>query len=132
MSDESQLTDRDVHIDKSIAYMVYALYLIGYLAGGLISIVGLIIAYVARRGESKALLVSHHTWQIKIFWWSLLGYVGAFGVAALVFASAFVSNDTSLMWPGVLVMVALFVAVTICVIVVVCKGLLDLNRDIAK
>ncbi|MBX9774972.1 MAG: hypothetical protein K2Y71_11245 [Xanthobacteraceae bacterium] len=59
-----------------MALIVYILYFVGYLVGGVTWIVGVIIAHV-QKGGSDAVLDSHYDFQIRTFWIGLLyGIVG--------------------------------------------------------
>lgn len=123
MTESSDHDQNELAIDKSIAYIVYALYVIGFLLGGLATLVGVFIAYLARRRASVPLLVSHYTWQIHIFWWSLLAFVIVgivAGVLILIYSLALV---------GVLVGVISMLVITITVVVLSIRGMLDLNSD---
>lgn len=114
---------KEIQIDKSIAYIVYALYLIGYLAGGPAVLIGVLIAYLARRRTSTPLLVSHYTWQIHVFWWSFLAIVlvGAVVVFLVILLEFWLV--------GVLLGVICSLAITITVVVLAIRGMLDLNKD---
>ncbi|MYD43510.1 MAG: hypothetical protein F4W90_06420 [Gammaproteobacteria bacterium] len=62
--------------DKSIGYIIYALYLAGIACYGITVIVGLIFAYLARRrADVGELLRTHHTFQIRLFWVSLVLWI---------------------------------------------------------
>ena len=49
----------------------YGLYLLGFVLGGVSTIVGLVLAYI-NRGKADAVLASHYTYQIRTFWIGLL------------------------------------------------------------
>lgn len=49
------------------AKLIYVLYLAGFITGGVTSLIGLVMAYMAR-GDADAMLASHYTWQIRTFW----------------------------------------------------------------
>ena len=51
--------------------VVYALMLAGLITGGVTSVVGVILAYVSRKGAAEW-LQSHYTFVIRTFWLSLL------------------------------------------------------------
>ena len=122
----SDLTDREHEppsIDKSIAYIVYVLYLVGYLVGGAATLVGIVIAYFARRRESNRLLVSHYSWQIRIFWWSFLAFV----ITGTVMVMSIFSEV--LIWIGVVTALIVFVAIAITVVVLAIRGMLDLSNN---
>ena len=53
------------------ANLVYILFLVGLATGGLGTLVGVIMAYVAK-GQGDALLDNHYNNQINIFWKGLL------------------------------------------------------------
>ncbi|MCY4130701.1 MAG: hypothetical protein OXG15_15870 [Gammaproteobacteria bacterium] len=123
MSDPADPDRTEIAIDKSIAYIVYALYIIGFLIGGLATVVGVLVAYLARRRASVPLLVSHYTWQIHIFWWSFLAFVIVGVVAGLLIY-------TLVFWIlGLLIGVICLLAITITVVVLSIRGMLDLNKD---
>lgn len=123
MSDSSDLEHESPAIDKSIGYIVYVLYVVGYLFGGAATLVGIVIAYIARRRESSALIVSHYSWQIRIFWWSFL----AFFIAAIVMVLAIIFEVFTLI--GVFVAVIFFVVIAITVVVLAIRGMLDLSKN---
>ena len=57
--------------DKTMAVVVYALYLLGFLTGGLTTLVGLVMAYVLK-GGAGARAYSHYVFLIRTFWIWLL------------------------------------------------------------
>ena len=123
MSDPADPDRKEIATDKSIAYIVYALYLIGFIAGGLAFLVGVLVAYLARRRANVPLLVSHYTWQIHMFWWSFLAFVTAIVVAGLLIYSL-----ASLL-VGVLIGAISILVITITVFVLAIRGMLALNSD---
>jgi uncharacterized membrane protein len=60
----------EMNESRTPAVIAYILHLFGA-ALALPSIIGLIINYI-KRGDSGALLASHHSWMIRTFWWTLL------------------------------------------------------------
>ena len=58
--------------DRTMPVIVYVLYILG-LTHGLTTIIGLIVAYVAR-DNAGPVMRSHYDWQIRTFWLS----IGAF------------------------------------------------------
>ena len=72
------------------ANVIYILYLVALLVGGITALVGVIMAYVYR-GSAPAWVQSHYRLQIRTFWISVLGAVVgwilmfAFFIGALVF-----------------------------------------------
>ncbi len=76
--------------DKTMAIVIYALYIAGWATGGLSAIVGLILAYVSRDAAPEWLR-SHYTFAIRTFWlsiaWFLIGCATAiFFVGLLIIA----------------------------------------------
>lgn len=67
MSDDSQKASSAL----TMAKVIYGLYLVGLVVGGLTSIVGLVIAYVTK-DEAPEWLKSHFQFQIRTFWIGLL------------------------------------------------------------
>ena len=58
----------------SSANVIYILYLVALLLGGLTTLVGVIMAYVYR-GSAPAWVQTHYQFQIRTFWIVLLGCV---------------------------------------------------------
>jgi uncharacterized membrane protein len=57
--------------NPDMAKIIYILYLVGVVTGGLTILIGVIMAYVYR-DESPEWLRTHYTSQIRMFWMSLL------------------------------------------------------------
>jgi uncharacterized membrane protein len=51
--------------------VIYVLYLVGLVTGGLAGIVGVVMAYV-NQGDGPEWLASHYEFQIRTFWIGLL------------------------------------------------------------
>jgi uncharacterized membrane protein len=62
---------------KGNANLIYILYLVGFLTGGITSIVGVVMAYTGK-GQGDALLDNHYNNQINLFWkyflYSVIGF----------------------------------------------------------
>ena len=72
MSDESiPVPASDGSDDPTMAKVVYALFLVGLVLGGITSIIGVILAYV-NRNDAAPWLQSHYRFQIRTFWMGLL------------------------------------------------------------
>ncbi|MCY3857294.1 MAG: hypothetical protein OXG25_00095 [Gammaproteobacteria bacterium] len=127
MADPADVNRGEIAIDKSIAYIVYVLFIIGYLAGGVAVLVGVVLAYLARRRAREHLLVSHYSWQIQIFWWSFATFAVAITVMLLLIY-------TLVFWLlGVVIGVLSILVITITVLVLAIRGMLDLsNNKLAK
>lgn len=61
--------------DKNIALLVYGLYAVGLLTGGLITLAGLVVAYIKRPDVAGTPVADHLTWLIRTFWLALLLYI---------------------------------------------------------
>ncbi|KMZ13228.1 putative transmembrane protein [Candidatus Burkholderia humilis] len=65
---------------RTLTHILYALYAIHWLTGGLTGLVAIIINYIKRGDASGTPYEPHFTWQIRTFWWALLGYVIGFAL----------------------------------------------------
>ena len=61
---------------RTLVIVAYVLHLIGACTGFL-SIIALIINYVAKDDHSE-MMASHHAWMIRTFWLTLLAFVVCF------------------------------------------------------
>lgn len=68
--------------DKTMTLVVYALYLLGYITGGLTTLVGLVMAYVLK-GAASERAFSHYVFLIRTFWIAL-GWALVAGVLVMV------------------------------------------------
>lgn len=81
---------------RAIAQLNYALLALSLFIPVLAGVIALALAYHERQRCSDAWLASHFTWQIRTFWWSLLGFVLGlpllllFGLGLLVWLLVFV------------------------------------------
>ncbi|AJZ74951.1 hypothetical protein EIL82_09490 [Pandoraea apista] len=67
---------------RKLTHVLYALYALFWLTGGVTAIVAIIINYIKRDDATGTLYASHFTWQIRTFWWSVAW--GVLGVALAV------------------------------------------------
>jgi len=103
-------TDKWLEPGAQNALVIYILYLLGFVIGGIPTIVGLVMAYI-NRGKAGGFVETHYTWLIRTFWIGLLyGFIS--------FILAFVAIGFLLM-----------IAVAVWVIVRLVKGLMALNRN---
>lgn len=94
---------------KDLVYIVYILYILGYVTG-IANLIGVVLAYMVK-DTGQPLTYSHYQEQIKIFWISLIGFI--------------VGLLTVHIFLGVLILIFTYVWV----IVKTIKGLLLLNKD---
>ena len=63
--------------DKTTVIVVYALYLAGFVSGGLTAVIGLVMTYVLRGGASDVAR-THYVFLARTFWigllWSLIAW----------------------------------------------------------
>jgi len=73
MTQHSESLGTNVESERALALVAYVLHLVGSVAA-VPSLIGLVVNYV-KRGETDALLATHHAWMIRTFWWALLWVV---------------------------------------------------------
>jgi len=85
----SDLRDHDLVSEEGrpAAAVVWLLYILSIPSAGVLAIIGLIVAYVAR-GSGRGWIVSHFNQQIRIFWqsfwWHILPWVIVAVIAVMV------------------------------------------------
>ncbi|BAN24252.1 DUF4870 family protein [Caballeronia insecticola] len=77
---------------RTFTHILYALYAVYWLTGGLTGLVAIILNYVKRGDAIGTPYEDHFNWQIRTFWWALLGHVIGFaliliGVGFLILAA---------------------------------------------
>ncbi|MBZ9557671.1 MULTISPECIES: DUF4870 domain-containing protein [Modicisalibacter] len=97
MTEQPVASESPQPADTTIATVVYALMLAGFVVG-ITPVIGVVIAYVYR-GKGPVWLDEHYRYQIRTFWISLL-----YGIVALVL---------SLIGIGLLLLIALAVWVIV-------------------
>ncbi|MGF6758420.1 DUF4870 family protein [Paraburkholderia sp. GAS334] len=60
---------------RTLTHILYGLYAIYWLTGGLTALVAIIINYVKRSDVAGTPYEAHFDWQIRTFWWGVLGHV---------------------------------------------------------
>ena len=63
--------------DPGHANLIYILYLVGLISGGITALIGVIMAYIAR-DEGPDWVRSHYQNQINVFWKGIIYYVAGF------------------------------------------------------
>ncbi len=65
--------DRDLASIKNLAWWLYVLHGISLVFSlGALSFIPLIISYLKRPDAAGTFVYSHHSWQIRSFWWYLV------------------------------------------------------------
>jgi uncharacterized membrane protein len=62
---------QNLESEKNLVMVIYALYAASFLVG-ITAIVAIIMNYVKKDDVAGTWLQSHHRWQIRTFWFSLL------------------------------------------------------------
>jgi uncharacterized membrane protein len=60
---------------RTLTHVLYGLYAVHYLTGGVSGLIAIIINYVKRQDADGTPYAEHFTWQIRTFWWCALGYL---------------------------------------------------------
>lgn len=96
MSQEIVLDSR-LESAKNLAWWLYLIHGVSFVFSlGLFSFIPLIINYAQRDGTAGTFVHSHHTWQIRSFWWYLAWMV----LGALLFVTLIGIPLAWLMWIG--------------------------------
>ncbi|WP_116387083.1 DUF4870 family protein [Cupriavidus taiwanensis] len=70
---------------RKLLHILYALYAIFWLTGGITALIAIVIDYVKRDDGRGSLYASHFAWQIRSFWWSVVwGVLGGVLFATVV------------------------------------------------
>ncbi|RZT32426.1 putative membrane protein [Cupriavidus agavae] len=59
---------------RKLSHILYALYAIHWLTGGITALIAIVVNYVKRDDARGTLYASHFAWQIRTFWWAILWY----------------------------------------------------------
>ncbi|QXR36895.1 hypothetical protein EGK70_005085 [Alcaligenes aquatilis] len=68
---------------RKLTLINYALYILS-MFGGITALVAIIINYIKRDEVRGTYLESHFDWQIRTFWWGLVGVVLSFLLMAIL------------------------------------------------
>jgi uncharacterized membrane protein len=74
--------DRERSI-RTLTHVLYALYAVHWITGGVSGLVAIIIDYLKRPDAAGTPYAVHFQWQIRTFWFGLVGYLIG-GVLAIV------------------------------------------------
>lgn len=66
-------------------HITYLLYVLSYFTAGLLWIVPIVMNYIKRHDADNTWLATHFDWQIKTFWYSIVGFV----IGTVILLSAF-------------------------------------------
>jgi uncharacterized membrane protein len=65
---------------RTFTHVLYALYAVYWLTGGLTGLIAIILDYIKRGDAAGTPFEDHFTWQIRTFWWALLGHLIGFAL----------------------------------------------------
>ncbi|VXC47436.1 conserved hypothetical protein [Burkholderia sp. 8Y] len=81
---------------RTLTHILYALYALYWLTGGLTVLVAIIINYLKRGDTVGTPYQAHFSWQIRTFWWAVLGHL--IGVALLFVGVGFLILSAVGIW----------------------------------
>ena len=94
-------------------HITYLLYVLSYFTAGLLWVVPIVMNYVKRHDADHTWLATHFDWQIKTFWYSIIGFVigavmllaafGVFGIGAIADSSGMTYGSIALGGFGVFI-----------------------------
>jgi len=91
----TEITPQTAESNKSLTHVIYGLYAAS-LVVGITYLVAIILNYVKLDDVKGTYLESHFDWQIKTFWFSLLGCV--VGTVTTMIIIGFVILGATLIW----------------------------------
>ena len=81
---------------RTLTHVLYALYAVHWLTGGVTGLIAIIINYVKRDDVVGTPYEAHFEWQIRTFWRALIAYV--IGIALLVVGVGFLVLGAVWIW----------------------------------
>jgi uncharacterized membrane protein len=116
MMDEKIYLDSDTESNKRLLWWIYLMHGFSMIFSlGALSFVPLIINYLKSSDTEGSFLRSHHSWQIRSFWWYLVWMTIGF----VFFITVFGIPVAALMWLGAWIWKAYRLI----------RGFLDLNAN---
>lgn len=89
-------TEQQIASLRQLTLIIYILYALSWVLGGIPGIVAIVINYLKREEAKDTLYESHFTWQIRTFWWGL-GWA-VLGVVTALFVVGFVILVVAGIW----------------------------------
>ncbi len=100
-------------------HITYLLYVLSYFTAGLLWIVPIVMNYGKRHDADHTWLATHFDWQIKTFWYSIVGFIigavivlsalGVFGVGVLAESNNMAFGSFFLVGVGLLIIGITFI-----------------------
>ena len=76
MSDSnSPSIGKDASERRVVMHILYGLHTLAWLSAGTFAVVALIVNYIQRGEENDPVIIGHHNYMIRTFWWTLLWLV---------------------------------------------------------
>ena len=57
--------------DSLVMHVLYGLHTVAWASAGMLAVIALIVNYIRRGDEFDPLYLSHHTYMIRTFWWTV-------------------------------------------------------------
>jgi len=93
---DNSITTEQLRSLKNVTTLVYALYALALIGGGITAVVAIVMNYIKLDDARGTWLESHFRWQIRTFWFSLLWFV--IGGLTLILAIGWVIMAVTCVW----------------------------------
>ena len=67
--------DRKTANDRLVMHVLYGMHTVAWLSMGTLAVIALIVNYIKRGDETDPLYLSHHSYMIATFWWTIFWLV---------------------------------------------------------
>ena len=84
--------------DRTIMHVLYGLHTVAWASMGTLAVIALIINYIKRGDELDAVYLSHHTYMIRTFWWTVLWLTLASPLWLLLFLPGAIAYSVVGLW----------------------------------
>jgi uncharacterized membrane protein len=84
---------------RKLTHVIYALFAIGVLTGGMLGIAtvaAVVVIYIKRSEAAGTLYAAHFDWLLRTFWWALLW--GALGMLLMTIFIGFIVLAINVVW----------------------------------
>ena len=89
------MENQELKSQWNIVMIVYGLYALGILTGGLFALVGVIIAHL-KSGQVDGVIQSHLSYQVRTFWYGVIGAI--IGVLTMIVGIGFLILFAVVVW----------------------------------
>ncbi len=84
--------------DRTVMHVLYGLHTAAWFSVGTLAVIALIINYIKRGDELDAIYVSHHSYMIRTFWWTVLWLVLASPLWLFFILPGFIAYGLIWLW----------------------------------